>query len=347
MNKRWKCTVCDYIHEGSEPPDVCPICGSDRSKFIEIGTEKSELFHEIVTTFKFHPVLAHFPNGLIPTAALFLLVSVFIEHPGLEAAVSWLVLTSIAVVPFSVATGIHDWHKYFGKRHAPVFYIKLGLALTLFVLGLVATGLRYGHPALLSVDDWHRWVYVLCLLGMLGCVGLLGHFGSLLSAQVAKNSGKSTSVNSALMDKETQDNSWFEQIVEDAPEAILAADKTGVIRFWNHGAERIFGVKKDDAIGQSLNLIIPENLRQRHWEGWAKVMKTGKSHYGVDEMLRVPARRSDGSRLSAEFSIVMLKDAASQLTGVAAILRDVSEQWDREKKLKSQLEECQKEKMPD
>jgi PAS domain S-box-containing protein len=346
MTKRWKCTVCDYIHVGSEPPDVCPICGSDRSQFIETGEEKSGLFHEIVAAFKIHPVLAHFPNGLIPTAAIFLLASILTGQPRLENVVFWLVLTSVAVVPFSLATGIHDWHKHFGKHLAPVFYKKLGLALTLFVLGLAATGLRYENQDLLKVDDWYGWLYVLSMLGMLCCVGLLGHFGTLLSAQVAQTNGKSTTASSSLTANDSPVDGWPDQIVVHAPEAILVADTKGVIRFWNHGAERMFGVKNDDAIGQSLNLIIPENLRQRHWDGWARAMQTGKSHYGEDEMMRVPAIKSDGTRLSVEFSVVMLKDAELQLSGVAAILRDVSEQWSREKKLKSQLETCLKGNIP-
>jgi PAS domain S-box-containing protein len=120
---------------------------------------------------------------------------------------------------------------------------------------------------------------------------------------------------------------------------MLAADTDGIIRFWNQGSERIFGIPAAKAIGQSLDLIIPQSLRLRHWEGWAKVMRGGESRYGVD-LLRVPALRGDGSRFSAEFSIVMLKDKAGRITGVAAILRDVSEQWAREKQLQEQLAAC-------
>ncbi len=109
-------------------------------------------------------------------------------------------------------------------------------------------------------------------------------------------------------------NRWFEEIVTQAPDAILAADTTGVIRLWNLGAEHIFGVPTKQAIGQSLNLIIPEHLRERHWAGWADVMQTGKSRYGEDEMLRVPAIREDGSRFSAEFLIVTLKEETGDIS---------------------------------
>ncbi len=72
MVKRWQCTVCGYIHEGHEPPEFCPVCGADKSKFILLDAGKQWLFHELVSAFKLHPVLAHFPGGLMPTAALFL-----------------------------------------------------------------------------------------------------------------------------------------------------------------------------------------------------------------------------------------------------------------------------------
>lgn len=339
MAKRWKCTVCGYIHEGNEPPDSCPNCGADKSKFIPLDAENSSLFHEIISAFKLHPVLAHFPGGLMPTAALFLVFYLVTKQPGIEKAAFSLVLVLTVVVPFSLGTGIHDWYKYLGKQRAPVFYKKLGLALTLLTFGLIAIALRYGQPELLATDNWQRWLYLLCLFGMLGCVGFLGHYGSLLAVQAAQ-SQKSTGAQKTHQRKPF-DNNWFQEIVIQAPDAILAADATGVIRLWNTGAERIFGVPADEAIGQSLNLIVPENLRQRHWDGWAKVMQTGKSRYGENEMLRVPAIRSDGSRFSSEFSIVMLKDEAENITGIAAILRDVSEQWDREKKLQGQLEVCQ------
>lgn len=339
MTKRWKCTVCGYIHEGNEPPEHCPICGADKTKFIPLDAEDNSLFHEMISVFKFHPVLAHFPGGLMPTAAIFLVLYLITKQPDIEKAAFWLVLVLTLVVPLSIGTGIHDWIKYFGNKRAPVFYKKLGLALTLLTLGLLATALRYEHSSLLMTDSWHRWLYLLCLLGMLISVSFLGHYGSILAFQAAQ-SQKETG-DKKLPSGENQNSRWLQGIVTQAPDAILAADTSGVIRLWNHGAERIFGVPADKAIGQSLDLIIPENLRQHHWAGWAKVMQSGKSRYGEDEMLRVPAIREDGTRFSAEFSIVMLKDKTDNISGIAAILRDVSEQWDREKKLKAQLEACQ------
>jgi len=123
-----------------------------------------------------------------------------------------------------------------------------------------------------------------------------------------------------------------------APDAIMFADRDGIIRLWNHGAERIFGCSSDQAIGQSLDLIIPEKLRERHWEGYNKTMATGETRYGT-EMLAVPAMHQNGSRMSTEFSIVMLKDDDGKPLGVAAIMRDITERRQQEKELRDRLVE--------
>jgi PAS domain S-box-containing protein len=97
-------------------------------------------------------------------------------------------------------------------------------------------------------------------------------------------------------------------------------DRDGIIRFWNPGAERIFGYSPDEALGRSLDLIIPERLRQRHWEGYRRVMATGHSRYGETDVLSVPALRKDGATISVEFTIVPLQESG-RLVAVAAIMR--------------------------
>lgn len=130
------------------------------------------------------------------------------------------------------------------------------------------------------------------------------------------------------------------QMIDDAPEAMLIADREGVIRFWNNGAARMFGHSPADAVGQSLDLIIPENLRARHWEGYWRVMASGETKYQTG-LLTSPGIRKDGSRVSLEFSMVLLRDAAGSLQGCAAVMRDVSQRWQKEKELKEQLAACE------
>ncbi len=135
-------------------------------------------------------------------------------------------------------------------------------------------------------------------------------------------------------------NAMSQQILAQAPDAILFSDREGIIRLWNSGAERIFGFQAEQAIGQSLDIIIPEKLRERHWEGYHKTMKTGETRYGT-ELLAVPATNAGGDRLSTEFSIVMLTDDAGKPIGVAAIMRDVSERHQKEKQLRERIAELE------
>jgi PAS domain S-box-containing protein len=120
-------------------------------------------------------------------------------------------------------------------------------------------------------------------------------------------------------------------------DALIAADKKGVITFWNPGATRIFGFSEAEAIGQSLDIIIPERLRQRHWDGYDKTMATGESRYGESDLLAVPAVRKDGTALSIEFTIMMLRDAVGGIIGIAALLRDVTRRFEEVRALKRQL----------
>jgi PAS domain S-box-containing protein len=130
---------------------------------------------------------------------------------------------------------------------------------------------------------------------------------------------------------------WISQeILQNASEAIMLSDCGGIIRLWNYGAEKMFGYTAAEALGQSLDLIIPENLRGRHWERYFRVMDSGESRYSKD-MLSAPAICKDGTRISTEFSMVMVKDNEGKMFGVAAIIRDVTARWQREKELKERI----------
>jgi PAS domain S-box-containing protein len=133
------------------------------------------------------------------------------------------------------------------------------------------------------------------------------------------------------------DQDWiYRQIVDFSQDGMLFADREGIIRLWNSGAETIFGYLAREALGQSLDLIIPEKLRERHWEGYQKVMDTGETLYG-NELLKVPALRKDGKRVSVEFSILLIRDRQNKIIGSAAIIRDVTEHWQHDKELKERL----------
>ncbi len=120
-------------------------------------------------------------------------------------------------------------------------------------------------------------------------------------------------------------------------DALVHADAEGRIRVWNAGAERIFGFTAAEALGQTLDLIIPPSLRERHNEGFAATMRTGRTKYGGGDILSVPALRKDGTRISVEFSIVPFAGADGRMTGIAAIMRDATARFDELRALRREL----------
>ena len=128
----------------------------------------------------------------------------------------------------------------------------------------------------------------------------------------------------------------YKQIIENSQDAVIFVDRDGVVNLWNSGAEAIFGYKAEEIQEKNLDFIIPEKLRQRHWEGYQRVMKTGETRYGK-ELLKVPALRKDGRTISVEFTILLVRNRQNEIIGIASIIRDVTERWQREKELKKKL----------
>lgn len=128
----------------------------------------------------------------------------------------------------------------------------------------------------------------------------------------------------------------FRWIVEAMPEAVVYSDREGIIRLWNRGAETIFGYREQDVLGHTLDVIIPERWRARHWAGHREVMRTGVTRYGR-ELLAVPASRRDGTRISIEFSIILPTDPDGQVLGAVAVVRDVTARWEQDQALRKRL----------
>jgi PAS domain S-box-containing protein len=132
----------------------------------------------------------------------------------------------------------------------------------------------------------------------------------------------------------------YEAFVNSAGDAIVGAAPDGSVIVWNAAAERIFGYTAQEALGQSLDLIIPERLRARHWDGYKKVMQTGETRYGAD-LLRVPATHKDGRRLSIAFTVTLLFTPAREVQAIVAILRDESKRWEEERALRQRIAELE------
>jgi PAS domain S-box-containing protein len=130
-----------------------------------------------------------------------------------------------------------------------------------------------------------------------------------------------------------------ESLLHTRSDAIIAADSNGIIRFWNPGAERIFGHAAADAIGHSLDIIIPERLRERHWRGYRGTIATGNSRYGEGDVLAVPALHKNGATISIEFTILPLRDSSGIIVSIVAIIRDVTKRFEEIRQLRRRLAE--------
>ncbi|MEK6297378.1 MAG: PAS domain S-box protein [Paraburkholderia tropica] len=132
----------------------------------------------------------------------------------------------------------------------------------------------------------------------------------------------------------------FEQLADAIGDAIIISDAAGDITYWNPAATRMFGYTQNEALGKTLDLIIPERLRGRHWEGYHKTMATGQTRYGND-VLRVPAVDKDGRALSIAFTVALLHGAQGELTGIVAVVRDETARFQEERNLRKRVTELE------
>ena len=133
-----------------------------------------------------------------------------------------------------------------------------------------------------------------------------------------------------------QANIDFQQLLQALGDGVVVCDAKGNITYWNAAATRIFGFSENEAIGQSLDLIIPERQRQRHWDGYDKTMATGQTRYGSD-ILRVPALHKEGKPLSIAFTVALLHGPGGEVSAIVALVRDETERWSEERKLRARL----------
>ena len=132
----------------------------------------------------------------------------------------------------------------------------------------------------------------------------------------------------------------LEQLVEAIGDAIVVSDASGTINLWNPAAERLFGFTQAEALGNSLDLIVPKRLRERHWAGYRKTMASGETRYRRD-VLRVPAVHKDGRALSIAFTVGLLHGPQREATGIVAVIRDETRSFIEKRNLLKRLGECE------
>jgi PAS domain S-box-containing protein len=137
-----------------------------------------------------------------------------------------------------------------------------------------------------------------------------------------------------------QSNVDYKELVESIGDAVMVSDANGAITLWNPACERMFGFTEAEALGRSLDLIIPQRQQGRHWEGYHKTMATGITRYGNDT-LRVPAVHKDGHTLSIAFTVALLHAPDGKVKGIAAVVRDESKRFAEERELRKRLTELE------
>lgn len=197
--KKWRCTVCNYIHVGEEPPDVCPVCGADKSKFVEeteaapeaetaqktaASAEDSKykrlygMITDLMAKHHAHPVSVHIPNGLLPVSVFFILLAVLFGLYRPEIAAFYNLIVVVLAMPLVLFSGYVEWRKKYGGNLTKVFLIKMVCGGIVTLAGLILVIWRMIHPDV--VFSGGRMLYTLIALIMVGAAGIAGFLGGKL-----------------------------------------------------------------------------------------------------------------------------------------------------------------------
>ena len=202
--KKWECTVCGYIHEGDEPPDVCPICGAGKEYFVELAEEQAEAGQEtaetvsgaaaspkspedsvepsgiaaLVMKFHLHPIMAHTPNGVLPMALIFLFLGSVFGLAGFEVAAFFSFVFVLLAMPVVILTGYLEWQNRYKGIKTKIFGLKIAASVVVLTTLTAMVVWRIADPGVAASAN--RWIYLLVGLVMVGAVGLAGHMGGKL-----------------------------------------------------------------------------------------------------------------------------------------------------------------------
>jgi PAS domain S-box-containing protein len=151
---------------------------------------------------------------------------------------------------------------------------------------------------------------------------------------VGRDEGGEAACFAHLVDELRVDDALLGGLVRDLTDPVVIADAAGTIVFWNDAATALFGWRADEAIGRTLDLVVPERFRARHWDGYRRVMATGRTEY-AGRVLEVPALHRDGRRLSIAFTVTLLhRPELAAPVGIAAVIRDDTERWEERRRLR-------------
>lgn len=205
--KKWECTVCGYIHEGEEPPDECPVCSADKSMFVEVVEEATatespaaaepappaqvpEPSTPLLKLYDFasrqilrhhlHPIMVHTPNGILPMALVFLLITTLFGLPLFETAAFYSMVFVLLSMPLVLFTGYEVWQKRYRGALTSIFKIKIAASSITLLLLLVLSIWRAVQPEILTTPSNERWLFLGLSVVLVAAVGGAGHMGGKL-----------------------------------------------------------------------------------------------------------------------------------------------------------------------
>jgi len=195
--RRWRCSVCGYIHEGDEPPEECPVCGADRTKFEEVTEaphegEKSEgladkprgtlsgRLVEAMLQNHLHPISVHTPNGIVPAAVLFLVLALALNLASFETAAFYNMVFVLLAMPVVLLSGLIEWQFHYRGARTSVFLTKIACGTVVLVSSAILVAWRFLDPGVAGPGSSARWLFLLLHLVALAAVGLAGNLGGKL-----------------------------------------------------------------------------------------------------------------------------------------------------------------------
>lgn len=136
------------------------------------------------------------------------------------------------------------------------------------------------------------------------------------------------------------EDSVYRALIEQSPDAVILADRAGLITHWNMAAEVLFGFTPEEALGESLDIIVPINLREAHWKGFKRSIKTEETRLG-GRSLPTKAMRKDGVAVYVDMSFALIHSEDGELIGAAAYCRDIDARFKQEKERRRRLKELE------
>lgn len=196
--KTWKCTVCGYIQSSEEPPEKCPVCGADRSKFIEIFPDKTQTAPEsfslrengklpllqiydkateLMSEHHIHPISVHIPNGVLPVSVIFVILAVVFEFSGFASPAFYNLVFVLLSMPLVIFSGYNDWKRIYGSQMTNLFFTKMVCGGIVTVTSFILVIWHIADPHVTDPTSGTRWPFLFIHLVMLGSAGLAGHLG--------------------------------------------------------------------------------------------------------------------------------------------------------------------------